>query len=106
MISYSHLLLLITVTTVTTATQPAMGNASGGRSTSNGCISDWKGLKKAYLDHQSSADVENSIFKLYPSDAINYGVLVMFYDVGPHSNTSTSDLHRHFLTAVACPRWS
>ena len=90
MISYSHLLLLITVTTVTRATQPARGNASEGRSNPGGCISDWRGLKKAYLDRQSSADVENSIFTFYPSDAINYGVLVMFYDVGPPPNTSTS----------------
>ena len=90
MISYSHLLLLITVTTVTTATQPSDDNASEGSSNSNGCISDWRGLKKAYLDRQSSADVENSIFNFYPSDAIKYGVLVMFYDVGPTPNTSTS----------------
>ena len=90
MISYSHLQLLNIVTTVTTVTQPARGNASEGRSTYNSCISDWKGLKKAYLDCQSSADVENSIFKFYHSDAINYGVLVMFYDVGPPPNTSTS----------------
>ena len=90
MINYSHLLLLITMTTVTTATQPASVIASEGRFNSNGCISDWRGLKKAYLDRQSSADVENSIFTFYPSDAINYGVLVMFYDVGPPSNTSTT----------------
>ena len=90
MISYSHLLLLIIVTTVTTATRPARGNASEGRSNPGGCISDWRGLKKAYLDRQSSADVENSIFNFYPSDAINFGVQVMFYDVRPPPNTSTS----------------
>ena len=90
MISYSHLLLLITIAATATATQPASDNASEGMSTSNGCISDWRGLKKAYLDRQSSADVENSIFNFYPSDVINYGVLAMFYDVGPPSNTSTS----------------
>ena len=90
MISYSHQLLLITIVTTTTATQLSSDNASEGRSTSNGCISDWRGLKKAYLDRQSNADVENSIFNFYPSDAINFGVLVMFYDVGPTPNTSTS----------------
>ena len=88
------LLLLITLTTITTATQPAIQpikrNASEGQSNPGGCISDWRGLKKAYLDRQSSADVENSIFDFSPSDAIRYGVLVMFYDVGPPPNTSTS----------------
>ena len=94
-IYYSALLLpLITLTTITTATQPATqpvkGDISEGQSNPGGCISDWRGLKKAYLDRQSSADVENSIFDFYPSDAIRYGVLVMFYDVGPPPNTSTS----------------
>ena len=66
-------------------------DASEGESTNTGgCISDWRGMKKAYLQHQSRAEVENSIFDYYPSDAINYGVLVMFYDVGPPPNTSTS----------------
>ena len=87
-------LLLIILTTITTATQPATqpvkGDASEGQSYPGGCISDWRGLKKAYLDHQSSADVENSIFDFYPSDAAFYFVLVMFYDVGPPPNTSTS----------------
>ena len=48
MISYSHLLLLITIAATTTATQLSRDNASEGRSTSNGYISDWRGLKKAY----------------------------------------------------------
>ena len=91
MISYSHLLLLITIAATTTATQLSSDNASEGRSTSNGCISDWRGLKKAYLDRQSSADVENSIFDFSSMDATRYGVLVMFYDVGPLPNTSTSE---------------
>ena len=89
-ISYSHLLLLIALTAITIATQPVKGDTSEGQSNPGGCISDWRGLKKAYLDSQSSADVENSIFDFYPSHAIDYGVLVMFYDVGPPPNTSTS----------------
>ena len=85
------LLLLIPMATITLGTQPVRGDASEGESTSTGgCISDWIGLKKAYLERQSSADVEYSIFDFYPSDAINYGVLVMFYDMGPPPNTSTS----------------
>ena len=91
MIYYSVLLLLFnTLATITIATQLTTRYASEGQSNPGGCISDWRGLKKAYLDHQSSADVENSIFDFYPSDAINYGVLVMFYDVGPPPNTSIS----------------
>ena len=90
-IYYSVLLLLSTnLATITIATQPVKEVASEGQSNPGGCISDWRGLKKAYLDHQSSVDVENSIFDFYPSDAIDYGVLVMFYDVGPPPNTSTS----------------
>ena len=90
-IYYSVLLLLtINLTIITIATQPVKEVASEGQPNPGGCISDWRGLKKAYLDHQSSADVENSIFDFYPSDAVNYGVLVMFYDVGPPPNTSTS----------------
>ena len=66
-------------------------DASERESTSTrGCISDWREMKKAYLEQQFSADVEHSIFDFYPSDAINYGVLVMFYDMGPPPNTSTS----------------
>ena len=85
------LLLLIPMATITLGTQPVRGDGSEGESTSTrGCISDWMGLKKAYLERQSSADVENSIFDFHPSDAINYGVLVMFYDMGPPPNTSTS----------------
>ena len=85
------LLLPIVLTTITLAAEPVKGDASEGESTNpGGCISDWRGLKKAYLERQSSADVENSVFDFYPSDAINYGVLVMFYDVGPPPNTSTS----------------
>ena len=106
-ITYSLQLLLIAMTSIGIADQLVNGDASTeGLSNPGGCISDWRGLKKAYLDRQSSADAKNSIFNFYPSDAINYGVLVMFYDVGPHSNTSTSDLQRHFSTAVACPRRS
>ena len=89
-ICYSVPLLLITMTTITSATQPVKGDASEGESNPGGCISDWRGLKKAYLQRQSTADVENSIFDFYPSDVINYEVLVMFYDVGPPPNTSTS----------------
>ena len=60
------------------------GDASEGESTSTGrCISDWREMKKAYLEQQSSGDMENSIFDFYPSDAINYGVLVMFYGMPP-----------------------
>ena len=85
------LLLLIALATITLGAQPVRGDASEGESTSTGgCISDWREMKKAYLERQSSADVENSIFDFYPSDAINYGVLVMFYDMGPTPNTSTS----------------
>ena len=89
-ISYSHLLVFIALTAITIATQPVKGEASEGQSNPGGCISDWRGLKKAYLDHQSSADVENSIFNFYPSNTASYYVLVMFYDVGPPPNTSTS----------------
>ena len=89
-ISYSHLLLFIALTAITIATKPVKGDTSEGQSNPGGCISDWRELKKAYLDHQSSADVENSIFDFYPSHAINYGVLVMFYDVEPPPNTSIS----------------
>ena len=85
------LLLLIILTTITLAAQPVKGDASEGELTNpGGCISDWRGLKKAYLEHLFSADVENSIFDFSPFDAVNYGVLVMFYDVGPPPNTSTS----------------
>ena len=85
------LLLLIVLTTITLAAQPVKEDASEGESTNpGGCISDWRGLKKAYLEHQSSATVNNSIFDFNPSDVINYGVLVMFYDVGPPPNSSTS----------------
>ena len=85
------LLLLIALATITLGTQPVRGDASEGESTSTGgCISDWIGLKKAYLERQSSADVENSIFDFYPSDAISFGVLVMFYDMSPPPNTSTT----------------
>ena len=89
-ISYSHLLLFIALTNTAIAIQLARGDTSEGQSNPGGCISDWRELKKAYLDHQSSADVENSIFDFSSSDAIKYGVLVMFYDVGPPPNTSTS----------------
>ena len=85
------LLLLIALATITLGAQPVRGDASEGESTSTGgCISDWREMKKAYLERQSSADVENSIFDFYPSDAIDYGVLVMFYDMGPTPNTSIS----------------
>ena len=89
---YALLMLLIAMETIMLEAHSMKENRSEGQTESNpgGCISDWRGLKKAYLDHQSSADVENSIFDFYPSDAINYGVLVMFYDVGPPPNTSTS----------------
>ena len=89
-ISCYVLLLLIALATIAMATQPVKGEASEGQSNPGGCISDWRGLKKAYLDRQSSADVENSIFDFSSTDAIRYGVLVMFYDVGPPPNTSTS----------------
>ena len=76
--------LLIAFATITLGAHPVKGDASEGESTNTGgCISDWRGMKKAYLQHQSSADVENSIFDFYPSDVINYGVLAIFYDVGP-----------------------
>ena len=85
------LLLLIALATITLGAQPVRGDASEGESTSTGgCISDWREMRKAYLERQSSADVENSIFDFYPSDAIDYGVLVMFYDMGPTPNTSIS----------------
>ena len=86
-----QLLQLIALATVTLGAQPVKEDASEGESTSTGgCISNWREMKKAYLKQQSSADVENSIFDFYPSDAIKYGVLVMFYDMGPPPNTSTS----------------
>ena len=86
-----QLLQLIVLATVTLGAQPVKGDASEGESTSTGgCISNWREMKKAYLKQQSSADVENSIFDFYPGNAINYGVLVMFYDMGPPPNTSTS----------------
>ena len=86
-----QLLQLIALATVTLGAQPVKGDASEGESTSTGgCISNWRVMMKAYLEQQSSANVENSIFDFYPSDAINYGVLVMFYDMGPLPNTSTS----------------
>ena len=50
-ISYSHLLVFIALTAITIATQPVKGEASEGQSNPGGCISDWRGLKKAYLDH-------------------------------------------------------
>ena len=91
MITYSLQLLLIAMTDIAIADQLVNSDASTeGLSYPGGCISDWRGMKKVYLDRQSSADVENSIFNFYPSDAINYDVLVMFYDVGPPPNTSTS----------------
>ena len=94
MIYYSVLLvLLIALTTIdiTFAAQPVKGDGNEGEWTNaGGCVSDWRGLKKAYLERQSSADVVNSIFDFNPSDVINYGVLVMFYDVRPPPNTSTS----------------
>ena len=90
LISCYILLLLVALTTIAIATQPVKGVASEGQSNPGGCISDWRGLKKAYHDRQSSADVENSIFDFSSSDATRYGVLVMFYDVGPPPNTSTS----------------
>ena len=65
------------------------GDACEGQSNPGGCISDWSRLKKAYLDSQSSADVENFIFDFYPSNTAFCYVLVMFYDVGPPLNTST-----------------
>ena len=83
-------LMLITLTTITLATQLVKHHASEEQTNTGGCISDWRDLNKAYFDRQSSTDVENSIFDFYPSDAISYGVLVMFYDVGPPPNTSTS----------------
>ena len=84
-------LLLIALATITLGAQTVKRDASEGESTNTGgCISDWRGMKKAYLQHQFSAEVENSIFDFYPSDALNYGVLIMFYDVGPPPNTSTS----------------
>ena len=50
------LLLLNTLATITIATQPVKGDSSG-QSNPGGCISDWRGLKKAYLDHQSSGEL-------------------------------------------------
>ena len=93
MISYSLLLMHIALATITCtlATHPVKGdNSTEGQSNPGGCISDWRGLKKAYLDRQSSANVKNSIFDFSSMDATKYGVLVMFYDVGPPPNTSTS----------------
>ena len=90
MIYYTVLLLLITLATITLATQPVKRDSSEEQSNPGGCISDWRELKKAYIDRQSSVDVENSIFDFSSSDVIRYGVLVMFYDVGPPPNTSTS----------------
>ena len=87
---YALLMLLIAMETIMLEAHSIKESRSEGQSNPGGCISDWRGLKKAYLDHQSSADVENSIFDFYPSDATRYGVLVMFYDVGPPPNTSTS----------------
>ena len=85
------ILWLLALATITLRTQPVRRDANEGESTSTGgCISDWMGLNKAYLERQSSADVENYIFDFHPSDTINYGVLVMFYDMGPPPNTSTS----------------
>ena len=85
------LLLLIALATTTLGAHPVKGDASEGESTNTGgCISDWRGMKEAYLQRQSSADVENSILDFNPSDALIYGVLIMFYDVGPPPNTSTS----------------
>ena len=85
------LLLLIALATITLGTQPVRGDASEGESTSTvGCISEWREMKKAYLERQSSADVENSIFDFYDSNATTNSVLVMFYDMGPPPNTSTS----------------
>ena len=86
-----QLLQLIALAAITLGAQPMAEDASEGESTSTGgCISDWREMNKAYLEQQSSADAENSIFDFYPSDAINYGVLVMFYNMGPPPNTSTS----------------
>ena len=93
MISYSFLLMHIALATITCtlATHSVKGdNSTEGQSNPGGCISDWRGLKKAYLDRQSGADVENSIFDFSSMDATKYGVLVIFYDVGPPPNTSTS----------------
>ena len=80
------ILWLLALATITLRTQPVRRDANEGESTSTGgCISDWMGLNKAYLERQSSADVENSIFDFHPSDGINYGVVVMFYNMGhPH----------------------
>ena len=89
-LNHTILLLLTSMVTLTLTAQPVEGDVSGESTNPGGCISDWRGLKKAYLQRQSTADVENSIFDFYPSDVINYGVLVMFYDVGPPPNTSTS----------------
>ena len=89
-LNHTIFLLLTSMVTLTLTAQSVEGNDSEGESNPGGCISDWRGLKKAYLERQSTADVENSIFNFVPSDAINYGVLVMFYDVGPPPNTSTS----------------
>ena len=87
---YALLMLLIAMETIMLGAHSMKESRSEGQSNPGGCISDWRGLKKAYFDHQSSADVENSIFDFYPSDASDYSVLVMFYDVGPPPNTSTS----------------
>ena len=85
------LLLLIALATITLGAQPAREDASEAESTcTEKCISDLLGLKKASLEQQSSADVDKAIFDLHHIDAANYGVLLMFYDMGPPPNTSTS----------------
>ncbi len=59
------LLLLIALATITLGTQPERGDASEGESTSTGgCISDWREMKKAYLERQSSADVDQRKLQL------------------------------------------
>ena len=89
---YALLMTLIAKETIALGAYSMKESRSEGQSNPGGCISDGRGLKKAYLDHQSGADVENSIFDFYPSnaDTMDYGVLVMFYDVGPPPNTSTN----------------
>ena len=71
-LSFCSLLQLVALATITLGAQPVRGDASEGESTSTGgCISDWREMSKAYLERQSSADVENSIFDIfYPSHAI------------------------------------
>ena len=52
------LLLLIALATITLGAQPVRGDASEGESTSTGgCISDWREMRKAYLERQSSASL-------------------------------------------------